>query len=202
MPEKPEAPELFKYELLSNNTYRVSAGDDSTETDTLNIPETYKGKAVTEIADNGFSRNNNWTSISIPKSVVKIGASAFMNCSATITIDPGSLKTIDRQAFSESSTLVWNSTETSNWRCSFSGDYTGKISIYRYDGESYRHYEYLKAKVYRNVTIKDGDFKDVYFSASTKNEFEKISDCSNPNYNKYYMRTVPYNYFTWEKIER
>lgn len=125
-----------------------------------------------------------------------------MNCSATITIDPGSLKTIDRQAFSESSTLVWNSTETSNWRCSFSGDYTGKISIYRYDGESYRHYEYLKAKVYRNVTIKDGDFKDVYFSASTKNEFEKISDCSNPNYNKYYMRTVPYNYFTWEKIER
>ena len=180
MPEKPEAPELFKYELLSNNTYRVSAGDDSTETDTLNIPETYKGKAVTEIADNGFSRNNNWTSISIPKSVVKIGDSAFKNCSATITIDPGSLKTIDRQAFSESSTLVWNSTETSNWRCSFSGNYnTGKISIYRKDRESYqdvyKYYEDVKEKVYRNVTIKDGDFKDVYFSTSTKNEFEQIS---------------------------
>ena len=196
----PESPQIFKYELLSNNTYSVSAGDDSYEMDTILIPETYKGKAVTEIAENGFSGNNNWVSITIPESIVKIGSSAFSNCKATITICPTALKTIGKNAFSKSSTIIWNSNEISTWKCS-----VDRNSYYRRVLESgkyiYSVCGYGDYTVYRNITVKDGNMQDMYFSKGSSEDYEQVGNCSNSNYSSYYTTTVYYSTCEWVKID-
>lgn len=67
----------------------------------VDIPATYKGKAVTEIANNGFKDAVKLKVVNIPNSVVSIGTSAFANCAALRSIElPVSLTTVSNFAFS------------------------------------------------------------------------------------------------------
>ena len=195
----PEPPQIFKYELLSNNTYSISAGDDSDKVTTITIPETYKGKAVTEIAEGGFSRNNNWTAINIPKSIVKIGKGAFATGKAVITICPTALSEIDSNAFPKDSTIVWDSNEISNWECSVErGTFYNRERVS--DGYVYKLAEYGKITLYRYVTVEDGNMHGKYFSEGSNEDYENVGKCSNSNYSRYYTNTVYYRTCKWKKI--
>lgn len=62
----------------AKTAYKVSAlNRQLTE---ANIPDTYNGLPVTEIANNGFMNCANLVSVTIAKSVTKIGSNAFYNC--------------------------------------------------------------------------------------------------------------------------
>lgn len=52
----------------------------------LVIPESYKGKLITQIADNGFSNCKSLNEVIIPNSVTIIGKSAFSGCTSLKTI--------------------------------------------------------------------------------------------------------------------
>ncbi len=91
-------------------TYIVSENDDGTYTlitsnigytDSLVIPESYNGKAITHIYDNAF-RNQSFTNVTldISNSLTSIGNSAFYGLSGLVKIDFGdSLKVIGDSAF-------------------------------------------------------------------------------------------------------
>ena len=67
---------------------------------TLNIPETVRGYAVTAICEEVFMDCTFLTSVTIPNSVTTIGALAFANCtSLTTVILPNSLTTIEKSVF-------------------------------------------------------------------------------------------------------
>ena len=85
--------------------YAVDQGD-AMYLEEIIIPSTYKGKAVTALADNAFSEAK-VKSITIPDSVTSIGDSAFENCSSLTSIEiPDSVTSIDYQAFSSCSSLT------------------------------------------------------------------------------------------------
>ena len=64
---------------LSDGTYGVTAGN-SRYLDTIVIPETHNGKAVTTILENAFNGAINLKSITIPNSITTVGDHAFENC--------------------------------------------------------------------------------------------------------------------------
>lgn len=67
------------YTLLSDGTYSVAAPD-ALEAERLEIPSTYNGRAVTEIAENAFNslvKSISFSELVIPSGIVKIGANAF-----------------------------------------------------------------------------------------------------------------------------
>lgn len=65
--------------LLANGTYGVTAGN-SRYLDTIVIPESYNGKAVTTILENAFNGAINLKNITIPNSITSVGDHAFENC--------------------------------------------------------------------------------------------------------------------------
>jgi len=70
------------YRALADDTYEVIfLGGTS---DTVTIPATYKGKAVTKIADSAFAENDSITSIVVPASIKEIGSNAFKNATAKL----------------------------------------------------------------------------------------------------------------------
>ena len=81
-------PEIFAYELSSSNSSTGSGNDTYAIVGLkidyvpaiINIPSSYKGVAVTEIASSAFSGCIDLISISIPSSIKKIGNNAFLNC--------------------------------------------------------------------------------------------------------------------------
>lgn len=89
----------IRYELTNLNTeYRVSAiGSASGE---IVIPETYRGKPVTAIADKAFMGSGRITGIEIGKNVKTIGTQAFFNCSLLAKVVlPENLVSLGEQAF-------------------------------------------------------------------------------------------------------
>lgn len=70
----------FKFTLLSDGTYSVSAYD--TTLTYMSIPKEFEGIAVTQIASSGFKGCNALKELYIPGSVTSVGANAFENCSA------------------------------------------------------------------------------------------------------------------------
>ena len=75
----------LEFQLKDDDTYAV-AGYDKKCSSNIVIPDTYKGKAVTEIADEALKNCEVLTSIIIPESVTRIGASAFSGCTGLTSI--------------------------------------------------------------------------------------------------------------------
>ena len=73
-----ENPQGLDFYLKDDGTYAVAIGN-AKYLSSIEIPETYLGKAVTEIAYLGFDQGRNLKSVTIPDSVTYIGEYAF-NC--------------------------------------------------------------------------------------------------------------------------
>ncbi len=96
----------FVFTLNSNGTtYNVKAKSTSIS-GAVTIPSTYNGKSVTAIAESGFSKCSNITSITIPSSITSIGDSAFVDCTGLTSLTiPSSAKTWGDFAFERCSNL-------------------------------------------------------------------------------------------------
>ena len=70
----------FLYTELSDGTYGISANPEATLPAELDIPATYNGKAVTQIWQRGFVKQNNLISVIIPNSITSIEYNAFNGC--------------------------------------------------------------------------------------------------------------------------
>ena len=86
-----EESEGLVYTLLGDDTYEVTSAGTFSGTD-LVIPEIYDGKAVTIIGDEAFANCAFLVSVTIPASIVEIGADAFYGCTALITASYGGTK--------------------------------------------------------------------------------------------------------------
>lgn len=84
---------------LGNNEYAVGMGTAQFLAGAIEIPNEFEGGRVTQIAENGF-KDSNLSSISIPTSIVSIGAHAFENCVnlQNLTL-PNSVTTVGEKAF-------------------------------------------------------------------------------------------------------
>ena len=95
------------FTLLDDDTYSVSAGNGAKKVDSIDIPSTYNGKSVTQIADKAFMELSNLTAITIPDSIVNIGEYAFYNCISISNITlPNNLQSIQKYAFSKCTSLL------------------------------------------------------------------------------------------------
>ncbi|MBO4572489.1 MAG: leucine-rich repeat protein [Clostridia bacterium] len=101
-----EGTEGLTYYPLPDGTYAVSAGV-TQYLDTITIPATHNGKAVSQIVKEAFRDATNLTTITIPDSVTSIGDYAFMWCnSLTSVIIPDSVTSIGERAFYGCSSLT------------------------------------------------------------------------------------------------
>jgi len=85
-----QATEGLAFTLINNNTeYAVSQG--SATATAVQVPDTYAGLPVTQVAKRGFMDYNNLTSINLPNTIAVIDTFAFLNCTslATFTIPAG-----------------------------------------------------------------------------------------------------------------
>lgn len=84
---------------LPDGTYGITAGN-TIYLEGISIPATYKGRPVTRILNNAFKGLENLKTITIPDSIVSIGASAFSGCEKleAVTI-PQKVTAIDSSAF-------------------------------------------------------------------------------------------------------
>lgn len=82
----------FYYRTLDNSSVKIIryTGDQKI----INIPETLEGKTVTEIGEETFLSRDSVTEITIPKSVIRIGSRAFLNCSALEKIEVDGQNTV------------------------------------------------------------------------------------------------------------
>ena len=104
--ESAENPQGLDFYLKDDGTYAVAIGN-AKYLSNIVIPETYLGKAVTEIANIGFLQAQNLKSITIPDSVTTIDDSAFGNCSSLTSVVIGdSVTTIGDSAFDNCSSLT------------------------------------------------------------------------------------------------
>ena len=102
----PENPQGLDFYLKDDGTYAVAVGN-AGYLSKITIPATYLGKAVTEIARQGFQSCQKLTEIVIPDSVTSFNYGAFMDCSslASVTI-PDSVTYIGENAFLYCSNLT------------------------------------------------------------------------------------------------
>ena len=64
---------------LPDGTYGITAGN-TIYLEGIAIPEKYRGREVSTILNDAFKGNENLKTVTIPKSIVSIGASAFSGC--------------------------------------------------------------------------------------------------------------------------
>jgi cell division protein FtsB len=97
----------FKFELLEDGTYALTAVKPDYLPSEVVIPSTYNNQAVTVIADSAFYWCDSLTSVVIPGSVTSIGGEAFAFCSnlTSVVIGDG-VTTISYSAFSNCSNLT------------------------------------------------------------------------------------------------
>ncbi len=97
--EKP-AKEYFTYTMLSDGTYSIAVKDVNDMPESIIIPDTYEGKAITRIADKAFYNCTVVKNVNIPASIKSIGGEAFYGCTGIISITaPGDAVEIGRSAF-------------------------------------------------------------------------------------------------------
>ena len=93
---------------LDDGTYGVSVGK-AIYLSYIDIPETYCGKPVSKILENGFSNLEYLKKISVPDSVKEIGEFAFTSCKSLNTVVIGknsALQNIGRAAFNGCESLL------------------------------------------------------------------------------------------------
>ena len=71
-----ELDKTFSFTLLEDDTYGISAKNKEISGNII-IPDTYRGKKVTHVMDDGFTRCEKTTSITIGKNITTIGKRAF-----------------------------------------------------------------------------------------------------------------------------
>lgn len=88
-----------EYELINGNTeYRIVNGRKASGD--VRIEATYRGKPVTEIADNAFKGNRNIVSVTLGENIRSIGESAFYNCGQLTSVTvPDSVTFLGVSAF-------------------------------------------------------------------------------------------------------
>ena len=79
-----EGTEGLEYYPLADGTYGVKMGM-TQYLETVKIPSTYNGKAVTQILDGAFQNAVSLKNISIPDSVTSVGDYAFQGCVSLTT---------------------------------------------------------------------------------------------------------------------
>jgi len=92
---------------LADGTYSVAIKSDyRTVVESLNIPEEYEGKKVTQIATEGFAECTNLKTITFPDTIKEIGKSAFQDCSLLENVIlPHNISIIGEQAFQNCSSI-------------------------------------------------------------------------------------------------
>ncbi len=89
-----------------NSSYKAAIKTTLRNTATIAIvPDTYNGLPVTELANNAFMSCKKLTKVVLPKSVTKIGTSAFINCSQLKAVHMSGVVEIGATAFSMCSSL-------------------------------------------------------------------------------------------------
>ena len=91
-----EYPDL-EFTLLTNDSYSVKTTN--RDITSVNIPETYNGKAVTVIAFQGFYDCTKLESVTIPSSIKVINSRAFHSSAIESILIPSTVKSIESQAF-------------------------------------------------------------------------------------------------------
>lgn len=161
---------------LPDGTYGVKAGEKAKDVAVIEIPETYNGKAVTQIIANGFEKLTTLQQITFPNCLKKIGSYAFRGCTslAEITI-PESVTCIEQYAFygagltkvTMSFTNRWNITGKiygsiknltyySTASCSSPGYTTSNAKLYLYESGNDR-YDAFELSGTRLATLFVGD---------------------------------------------
>lgn len=84
---------LITYTLRTDGTYAAAAGPNVDSADSITIPATYKGIAVTAILENGFYDSDNLLYIKIPSTIQLIGTGALGSCNILQAIEIYDVKT-------------------------------------------------------------------------------------------------------------
>ena len=166
---------------LSDGTYGVKAGGKAKNLAVINIPETYNGKAVTEICNSGFMNMPVLETIIIPNSVTKINDYAFYNCVKLNSVTmPQSLTTIGTYALSgcitlKSCTIPQNVIEIG--KCAFWNDVSlAEVLFENSDGWG----QIGSSSVVSPITIKDGNkYRYTYKDDYSKKHKEIYVDIAN-----------------------
>ncbi|MGL4956393.1 MAG: leucine-rich repeat domain-containing protein, partial [Bacteroidales bacterium] len=114
----------FIYELVGN-TYRiVSAG--SKKGSDIAIPDTYKGKKVTEIKAGAFEGHTTIRSVILGKNITTIGSSAFKKSLLEYVLIPEVVTTIGAEAFADinlnrGAIAVDSETKPTGWHTNWNG---------------------------------------------------------------------------------
>lgn len=103
----------FAFTLLEDDTYSIAAKDVTNLPESVVLPSTYEGKAVTRVADAGFvdfgneAYNQTMITLYIPKSIILIGSNAFAFCInlKKVVIENG-VKSIGEYAFASCQSLI------------------------------------------------------------------------------------------------
>ncbi len=99
----------YTFELINNLSYTLTSmgAADGGEDGVFVIPNTYRGKPVTEIGDKAFFNKVAVKKVILGKNIERIGKQAFANCTNLSSIEfSQSLKTIDASAFQSCKGLV------------------------------------------------------------------------------------------------
>lgn len=72
----------------------------------VNIPDTLRGRPVTQIGDKCFSGNNRIVKVKIPETVNYIWFAAFSRCTSLVEVTGGNVEYIDEDAFRKCSSLT------------------------------------------------------------------------------------------------
>ena len=96
---------LLQYEQINSGTAIRVYGCSEEASGTLTIPSTLDGLPVTQISDYTFMYCTNLTSITIPKSVVKISSEAFTDSGLKEIIYEGTIEDWERIELGEQSSV-------------------------------------------------------------------------------------------------
>lgn len=126
---------VLEFILLPDGTYGVRAGEKAKDVAVIEIPDTYNGKAVTQILAGGFLGLSKLQEVILPDSLKSVGNEAFKGCTILEHIHiPDSVTSIGAHAFF-ACTYLDISISDSTWNFiipSVEGQYSGNGYPYEY----------------------------------------------------------------------